>query len=141
MKWLKEGDKNTDFFHQVLKTRSNKTTISNIQLSDGSFSSYPTIIQNVDVDFFSQIFGSISLVNNIHLLSFIPSLVSESDNEMLMAMSSSDEIQKTIFLYQLIMPKPWWHFGPLLSIMFSFLLLQSESVRKPILHYSMNLSL
>lgn len=106
MKWLKEGDKNTDFFHQVLKTRSNKTTISNIQLSDGSFSSYPTIIQNVDVDFFSQIFGSISLVNNIHLLSFIPSLVSESDNEMLMAMSSSDEIQKTIFLYQLIMPKP-----------------------------------
>ncbi|XP_075497741.1 uncharacterized protein LOC142534974 [Primulina tabacum] len=56
VKWLKDGDQNSKFFHSLLKSRSNKATIDKIELEDGSLTSDELKIENEIIGYYNKLY-------------------------------------------------------------------------------------
>ncbi|OMO86337.1 reverse transcriptase [Corchorus capsularis] len=54
--WLREGDRNSRFFHSVVNTRKAKNNIASIQDDGGNWHSEIKTVEKVVVDYFKQIF-------------------------------------------------------------------------------------
>lgn len=54
--WLKEGDKNTSFFHRMAKGRHRRNHISRIKDSDGNWIEEEQAIGDIFSDYFKNIF-------------------------------------------------------------------------------------
>lgn len=78
--WLKDGDKNTLFFHSVVKYRHNRSFIHAIKDGQGKWLHSQEEINKEGSDFFQKLFNSEGCVVNESLLSCIPSLVTNGDN-------------------------------------------------------------
>ncbi|KAK1293051.1 hypothetical protein QJS10_CPB17g00611 [Acorus calamus] len=53
--WLSEGDRNTNFFYSMVKSRIARNSIRSVQLLDGSISSDPLTIKKHAVDYFEAL--------------------------------------------------------------------------------------
>lgn len=56
MEWLKKGDKNTHFFHQIANQRKQKNTIRHLQDKEGQWKDSFEDLQNIMVEFYSSLF-------------------------------------------------------------------------------------
>jgi hypothetical protein len=54
--WLKEGDKNTNFFHRKASNRSRKNKIKKLKLDDGSFTENNGDMKEVVSNFFKSLY-------------------------------------------------------------------------------------
>jgi hypothetical protein len=54
--WLKEGDRNTSFFHRQAMWRSRKNKIRRLKRSDGSFAEAPNEMKEMVVGFFADLY-------------------------------------------------------------------------------------
>ncbi|CAM8904265.1 unnamed protein product [Rhodiola kirilowii] len=57
VQWIKEGDANTKFFHNVLKSRRARNIINHITLNDGSVSADRDVIKQEFVKYFKELLG------------------------------------------------------------------------------------
>lgn len=99
---LKEGDKNSKYYHACIKLRAHRKVLNLLQ-ADGSYLSDPKQVGDAAVSFFQDLFSASSTpyrsVHEAHLLPFyqtIPRLVSVQDCENLLQDPTSEEIYHAI---------------------------------------------
>ena len=94
---IKEGDRNTAYFHAVTNQRRRKNQLSILEGTDGSVYSTRVIIE-VATNFYKNLFGY-ETKPNIHLDDQFWSeeeLVTEAENVLLERPFSEKEIEKTV---------------------------------------------
>ncbi|XP_059292741.1 uncharacterized protein LOC132046197 [Lycium ferocissimum] len=95
--WFVDGDKNTRFFHNLVKGRRKKLQIKRIQNSDSSWIEDDDQMSDEAVHFYSQQFSQEELIGDENLLSHIPVLIDQNRNDLLCQMPSVDEVKKFVF--------------------------------------------
>jgi hypothetical protein len=95
--WLREGDRNTRFFHRKATWRQKKNKISKLRRSDGSWTEDMQEIGDMATDFFQQLYTREDSVDPSALLDLFSSLVDAEMNEKLCAAFSEKEISDALF--------------------------------------------
>lgn len=90
--WLKEGDKNTSFFHRTASGRRKRNRITRIRNSAGVWIEDPTSIEKVFTDYFRNIFTSDSTNGVNGVLEAIQPRVSVLMNENLVELYSEKDV-------------------------------------------------
>ena len=97
VKWLKDGDRSTAFFHRIARQRwaTNKITVLKHQ---GNSIHDPVLLKEHIVNHFQELYTSQNQTLNHDLVSkVIPQLVSPLDNDLLSSIPNSDEIKRAVF--------------------------------------------
>lgn len=84
IKWLCEGDKNTNFFHQMVARKRRNASITSLTLPNCSSSSKHKIIHSAAMDFFSNHLIVSLTHSSSSLFDLIPNLVSYKDNTLML---------------------------------------------------------
>jgi hypothetical protein len=95
--WLREGDKNTRFFHRKATWRRKKNKISKLRRSGGSWTEDMQEIGDMATDFFQQLYTRKDSVDPSALLDLFSPLVDAEMNEKLCAAFSEKEISDALF--------------------------------------------
>ncbi|XP_059315814.1 uncharacterized protein LOC132066528 [Lycium ferocissimum] len=95
--WFIDGDKNTRFFHNLVKGRMKKPQIKRIQNSDGSWIEDEDQMAAEVVHFYAQKFSHEDSVGGEIFLSHIPILINQDRNDLLCQMPSVNEVKKAVF--------------------------------------------
>ncbi|XP_015972358.1 uncharacterized protein LOC107495706 [Arachis duranensis] len=97
IKWLKEGDKNTKFFHQSFQSRVRRNKIWKLERNDRSFATSRADIALVAEDYFRDIFSSTNSTDpEGEFEDFLPK-VSSAMNRRLLRPVSLDEVKRAVF--------------------------------------------
>ncbi|XP_059066306.1 uncharacterized protein LOC131857630 [Cryptomeria japonica] len=102
--WIKDGDKNTKYFHSSVKARQAFNQVSEITLEDGHKLQNMNEIGQAAVEYFFDILNDKirdPIVGNVELMEDIPRLVTLEDNAMLMAPFTLEEVRKVFFCLDL----------------------------------------
>ncbi|CAH9114746.1 unnamed protein product, partial [Cuscuta epithymum] len=97
LKWLKEGDSNTKFFHDYVKIKNRMQAITVIKDSDGNICREPDAIAKAAERYFQDIFAEEEVQEVDSILHFIPALVNKEDNQMLMLLPTSEEVKEAVW--------------------------------------------
>ena len=95
--WLKEGDRNTAFFHARATARRRTNRIKILKRADGSKCNEQKEIMRMVHDFYSNLFSSEQYPSLHEVLEAIPRKVDEEMNESLMQEYSNEEIKRDLF--------------------------------------------
>ena len=87
--WLKEGDKNTKFFHRCAKTPRRKNAIGQLAI-DGAVFIDPEEINTRIVDFYENLFSEIGV--RWHTLDDLPSAIERTEADYLHSAFSEEEV-------------------------------------------------
>nr|XP_025669949.1 uncharacterized protein LOC112769679 [Arachis hypogaea] len=96
IKWLKEGDQNTRFFHQKFQSRMRRNRIWRLVGRDNEIASKPEDIAKVAEDYFCNIFTSCLAYLNPYLEDLEPN-VTASMNRRLQRPVTMDEVKRATF--------------------------------------------
>lgn len=93
--WLKEGDRNTKFFHLQTLNRRSRNRLSQLRLDDGSTVYGQQNIKNETVAYFHNLYKSENPRLRAKLMGVIPRLVTDEENERFISMPEESEIKKS----------------------------------------------
>lgn len=96
VKWLALGDRNTQFFHSVVKQRRMTSIIHWIQKPDGGWVNEDVLIGEEAVRYFSSLFSLDDAPGMRDVTDVIPRLVSMEDNERLEEVLALEEVRQTV---------------------------------------------
>ncbi|KAL2242475.1 UNVERIFIED_CONTAM: hypothetical protein Sindi_0365500 [Sesamum indicum] len=94
-RWLTEGEKNTKYFHTLVKNKRKQSHIHAIQ-HNGTTLTKPEEIKDSVVDYFKRVFTEEEEVSDDPLL-WIPQLLSEEDIQHLSCAPTLEEIKAVVF--------------------------------------------
>lgn len=94
---LKEGDRNTKFFHRKPVWRAKKNKIVKLQKADGSWVSSQTELERMTTQFFQDLFSQDPNLNPSDIVNLFEKKVSEDMNEALCKDFSDKEISDALF--------------------------------------------
>lgn len=94
-RWLQEGDRNTKFFHAMIRERRRKNSLT-LQQPDGTIINNPNQISDMAAEYFSRLFTASPYVMHSDLFEGYPATVSAEVNNSLCAVPSSKEIWESI---------------------------------------------
>ncbi|XP_019164595.1 PREDICTED: uncharacterized protein LOC109160804 [Ipomoea nil] len=97
VKWLKEGDSNTRFFHAVVKDRHQRQRISAIKSGTGELLTTQPAIQTEEVSFFSGLFSAEDCPGMEALLQCLPVGVLDSDKAALSLPVTREEVKEAVW--------------------------------------------
>ncbi|XP_072087051.1 uncharacterized protein [Arachis hypogaea] len=97
VKWLKEGDQNTRFFHQKFQSRMRRNRIWKLVGRDNEIASKPEDIAKVAEDYFWDIFTSSCSTNPNPYLEDLEPKVTASMNRRLQRPVTMDEVKRATF--------------------------------------------
>lgn len=97
MKWFVEGDMNTKFFHSYVKGRRKKLHLSEISNEQGEMVHSNQQIGEAAVAFFSNQFKEEGNAPNFSMLTHIPKLITDEDNEEMIKLPNLDEVKRVVF--------------------------------------------
>lgn len=101
LRWLDEGDRNTRFFHSSVVLKRTRLSISRIKLSDSTWTDNPQAIRNEATIFFHNLLApQLPVLDASHaeyLLDFIPTILSDDDNQSLLRPINLEEVREAIF--------------------------------------------
>ena len=107
MNWFKDGDRNTIFFHVVVHKRHNVGGIFKLH-HDDQIISYPKMIEDSILFFYTNLYVAptnldvcITLMQSF-VASYIPSLVTNDENNFLIKCHDLDELKHAVFLLMMI---------------------------------------
>ncbi|XP_068498364.1 uncharacterized protein [Phaseolus vulgaris] len=102
MLWFKDGDRNTSFFHAVMKMRNNSRGIHRLRI-DNAIIEDPKLIEEHILDFYKTLYAeSIFHVQDTSNLedfigTYIPEMISSEENMMLIKSPDFLEIKNVVF--------------------------------------------
>ncbi|KAI9187392.1 hypothetical protein LWI28_027606 [Acer negundo] len=99
VRWLRDGDRNTSFFHASIKRRQYRNTISALSINGVLSEDRPTIRDHI-ISYYSSLFSldvsrvgrDLSIVDDVIL-----SLVTAAENAFLTSVPSTDDIHDAVF--------------------------------------------
>ncbi|KAI9164815.1 hypothetical protein LWI28_002606 [Acer negundo] len=99
LRWLRDGDWNTSFFHASIKRRQYRNTILTLSINGVLSEDRPTIMDHI-ISYYFGLFSSdvsrvgrdLSIIDDV-----IPSLVTAAYNAFLTSVSSADDIHDAVF--------------------------------------------
>ncbi|XP_059078013.1 uncharacterized protein LOC131032223 [Cryptomeria japonica] len=98
--WIRVGDRNTKFFHSLVKVKRSLNRILSLRLKDGTLTEDFDRINQEAIDFFGNLWNK-SGIDRVRLkaefLVVIPQLVTKEDNQMLEEPVSLKELKAAIF--------------------------------------------
>ncbi|KAH0773655.1 hypothetical protein KY290_010792 [Solanum tuberosum] len=95
--WLENGDRNTRFFHNLVKGRRQKSKVNRIENSHGNWLEEEGAIANEVVEYFDKQFQQEGDATSFPLLSYISEAVSEEENTALCAFPVLEDVKKVVF--------------------------------------------
>lgn len=98
--WLKEGDRNTNFFHNSVKIRWSWNKVTSIRSEDNSILDKVEEINKAAVEFLSELLkqnDSLNISQQNRLLENIPKVITESQNQMLCKPIQLEEVRQAVF--------------------------------------------
>jgi hypothetical protein len=95
--WLKEGDRNTKFFHQRAVWRARKNKIKRLKDSEGVWQDSPTDMERMATSYFQELFTRDPSLNSDDLIAMIPEKVTEAMNMDLCKDFTEEEISDALF--------------------------------------------
>ncbi|XP_057775251.1 uncharacterized protein LOC130994230 [Salvia miltiorrhiza] len=98
VRWLKDGDRNTSFFHKSFKMRRKNLILSQLKI-DGVDTFDQDVISSHIVDFFSKLFAEVTThtVTAQEVQQIVEATVSQRQNESLICISEGEEIKAAVF--------------------------------------------
>ena len=100
--WLKEGDRNSKFFHASTLIRRRRNNILEIKLENGGRIYGRENIEKYFGDHFNELFSTSNPSFPADLEKLIEPCISAAENAMLLKIPSEEEIQRTIFEMNLL---------------------------------------
>ncbi|XP_060210651.1 uncharacterized protein LOC132637602 [Lycium barbarum] len=94
--YFAEGDRNTGFFHNIVKDRRKRTQIKRIQNSDGTWIEGTDNLADEAISFYQKQLTQESQQGDFSLLEHIQELVTEEDNDVFCSIPSLEEVRKAI---------------------------------------------
>ncbi len=95
--WLKEGDRNTQFYHACASQRQKTNTILGLRDDHGVWHSAAMAINTIAVDYFHNLFTSSNLDSIDELVQSVDAVVMQDMNDSLMQPFSFEEIRRALF--------------------------------------------
>jgi hypothetical protein len=95
--WLKEGDRNTKFFHQKEVWRARKNKIKKLKDDQGVWQNAPTDMERMATSYFQELFTHAPSLNPDDLISLTQEKVTPQMNESLCKEFTDDEIGDALF--------------------------------------------
>lgn len=95
--WLREGDKNTKFFHTYVKGRRVHNRIRNLQRNDSSWTSSEDEVVKEISDYFKDLFSSGGRGDMSDILDGIPNSITQDMNNNLTKVVEEKEIHDALF--------------------------------------------
>ena len=131
--WLRDGDRNTRFFHSKASQRRRRNYITKLHDANGGWCSSQDQVNATIVDFYHNLFTSGSPSNFKEVIETIPHVVTDEMNEMLMAEFHIEEVE--VALKQMAPLKALGLDGMLPLFYQSYWSLLGSDVSTTILHY------
>jgi hypothetical protein len=97
VQWLKEGDKNTKFFHQKASNRKKKNCITRLVKDDGTVCDNSPALEQHAKEFFVDLYQAEAVIGIEEVLSHVPCKVTGEMNEILNAPYSGKEVKEALF--------------------------------------------
>ncbi|KAH0757928.1 hypothetical protein KY290_021421 [Solanum tuberosum] len=97
MKWFKERDRNTKFFHSYVRGRRKKLHIESIKDIRGVEVHSNDQKGEIEVEYFQNQFSEEERHRDYGLLQHIPRLISEEQNEEMFQLPRKEEVRKVVF--------------------------------------------
>ncbi|GLJ40989.1 hypothetical protein SUGI_0848590 [Cryptomeria japonica] len=97
--WLKDGDRNTKFFHNSTKQRRWVNRISNINNCQGTIMSESVDVASEAVRFFDNILNNTdgsNLRGQLNIINNLPKLINDDHNKCLLKKFSEEEVKSTL---------------------------------------------
>lgn len=95
--WLKEGDRNTGFFHARASARRRTNRITKLKRDNGTDCEDPVEIKLTIMEFYAKLFSTEICPNMELVLNSIPRKVTDDMNSELCKPYSNDEIRRALF--------------------------------------------
>lgn len=97
IEWLKEGDRNTKFFHHRAVWRARKNKISKLRDENGVEQTVPTEMQRMAVSYFKSLYTRDPSLNGEAITNLTPAQITDAMNEQLCREFSDEEIADALF--------------------------------------------
>jgi hypothetical protein len=95
--WLKEGDRNTNFFHRNVTWRAKKSNINNLKREDGSLTQDQLEMGVLATNFYQKLFTADNSVNPNVIVDDMQRKVTTEMNKFLCEEMTEDEITQALF--------------------------------------------
>ena len=95
--WMKDGNRNSKFFHAMASQRKRSNEILMLQDSSSKWHSQQFDLQRVASDYFQSIFTSASTSSVQHVINNIHEVVTPDMNGTLLAEFTHDEVKRALF--------------------------------------------
>ena len=95
--WLREGDRNTGFFHRMASRRRSKNRIVKLNRPDGTECTEVEEMHEMVVDYYKNLFRSEGMSNICRVLDHVPCKVADEMNLFLCAPFDESEINNALF--------------------------------------------
>ena len=99
IKWLKEDNTNSSFFHKSTEARKSTNNVSEIKVNDQDFSQFDEIKEEAS-NYFSELFTNQPTTSDAQLLDLVPSAVTSNDNDLLNRIITMDELREAIAIME-----------------------------------------
>ncbi|XP_043687692.1 uncharacterized protein LOC122638906 [Telopea speciosissima] len=97
VRWLKEGERNTRFFHTIVNVRRRIRRVEKVRDANGEWVHGIEGVAMEAARFFAELFSTQGVRNDEDLLDFIPRVVTDDDNVALLHIPSKEEVKKAVF--------------------------------------------
>ncbi len=95
--WLKEGDRNTRFFHNKAVWRAKKNKITKLRDSDDTVHSTTKELERMATEYFQRLFTADPSIDHSRVTSLMKPKVTDAMNEELCKTFSEEEIANALF--------------------------------------------
>ncbi|XP_071933856.1 uncharacterized protein [Coffea arabica] len=95
--WLRSGDRNSKYFHAVVKQRRVQGMIHRVKRTNGVWVEDNDGIATEAIEYFSNLFAGDTSSNLDGLLGLIPSLIMGEDNMILEEVPTLEEVRRVVF--------------------------------------------
>ncbi|VFQ60086.1 unnamed protein product [Cuscuta campestris] len=97
LKWMELGDQNSSFFHSYVKGRRASLKIRSVSTVGGKKLFQEEDIKNEAMEYFKNVFSSITLVDDQEILRHIPTLITTENNNSMTLIPEKEEIKKVVW--------------------------------------------
>ena len=98
MTWHTCGDRNTKFYHALIKQRRIQNRIIGLYNEDGNWVNSESEVEGVAVKYFTDLFHTASPAEFDSFLEEVPTSITETQNIKLMARATEDEVKASLFM-------------------------------------------